>query len=124
MTSHPLTLHEPDLLQRNATCQRRSTLESLRGPLTLQSFCPPSLVASLKAESGLHAFAHVPEREHQLLLGIAERPERWHLLVRRNHLAKANCHAHQRIIMVHNRRGCRTQPGNHDPHRTRTGIIS
>ena len=35
----------------------------------------PSLVTSLKADRGLHAFTHVPEREHQLLLGIAERPD-------------------------------------------------
>jgi hypothetical protein len=35
------------------------------------SFCPPSPVKSLKADRGLHAFTHIPEREHQLLLGIA-----------------------------------------------------
>jgi len=75
MTSHPLTLHEPTLLQRSATCPRRSTFETAAGSLILHSFCPPSLVASLKADRGLHAFARVPEREHQLLLGIAERPD-------------------------------------------------
>jgi GNAT superfamily N-acetyltransferase len=32
-------------------------------------------VASLKADRGLRAFARVPEREHELLLGIAERPD-------------------------------------------------
>ena len=75
MTSHPLTLHEPTLLQRSAACPRRSTFETAAGSLILQSFCSPALVASLKAERGLHAFAHFPEREHQLLLGIAERPD-------------------------------------------------
>ncbi len=75
MTSHPLTLHEHTLLQRNADCPSRSTIETQAGPLILQSFCPPSLVASLKADRGLHAFARVPEREHELLLGIAERPD-------------------------------------------------
>ena len=75
MTSHPLTLDEHTLLQRSAACPRRSTFETAAGSLILHSFCPPSLVTSLKADRGLHAFAHVPEREHQLLLGIAERPD-------------------------------------------------
>ena len=75
MTSHPLTLDEPTLLQRSAACPRRSTFETAAGSLILHSFCPPSLVTSLKADRGLHAFAHIPEREHQLLLGIAERPD-------------------------------------------------
>ena len=75
MISQPLTLHEPDLLQRRAACPRRSTFETAAGSLILHSFCPPSLVTSLKADRGLHAFTHVPEREHQLLLGIAERPD-------------------------------------------------
>jgi GNAT superfamily N-acetyltransferase len=75
MTSHPLTLHEPTLLQRSAACPRRSTFETAAGSLILHSLCPPSLVASLRADRGLHAFARVPQREHQLLLGIAERPD-------------------------------------------------
>jgi GNAT superfamily N-acetyltransferase len=75
MTSHPLTLHEPTLLQRSTDAPRRSTFETAAGSLILHSFCPPSLVASLRADRGLHAFARVPEREHQLLLGIAERPD-------------------------------------------------
>ena len=77
MTSQPLTLHEPPLLQRSAACPRRSTFETAAGSLILHSFCPLSLVTSLKAERGLHAFTHVPEREHQLLLvRIGERVER------------------------------------------------
>jgi GNAT superfamily N-acetyltransferase len=75
MISQPLTLHEQTLLQRSAVYPRRSTFETAAGPLILHSFCPPSLVTSLKADRGLHAFTHVPEREHQLLLGIAERPD-------------------------------------------------
>ena len=75
MTSQLLTLHEQTLLQRSTACSRRSTFETAAGPLILQSFCSPTLVASLKAEGGLHAFAHFSEREHQLLLGIAERPD-------------------------------------------------
>jgi GNAT superfamily N-acetyltransferase len=75
MTSHPLMLHEPDLLQRSAACPRKSTFETAAGSLILHSFCPPSLVMSLKADRGLHAFTYVPEREHQLLLEIAERPD-------------------------------------------------
>src|SRR5258708_13367818 len=75
MTTHPLTLHEHTLLQRSADGSRRSAFETAAGSLMLHSFCPPSLVASLKAERGLHAFARVPEREHQLLLGTAERPD-------------------------------------------------
>src|SRR2546422_4073212 len=75
MTSHLLTFHEPDLLQRSAACPRRSAFETAAGSLILRSFCPPSLVTSLKADRGLRAFARVPEREHQLLLGIEERSE-------------------------------------------------
>jgi hypothetical protein len=75
MTSHPLTLDEHTLLLRSADGPSRSTFETAAGSLIMHSSCPPSLVASLKADRGLHAFARVPEREHQLLLGIAERPD-------------------------------------------------
>ena len=75
MTSQSLTLHEPTLLQRSADGPHRSTFETAAGSLILHNFCPPSLVASLKADRGLHAFARVPEREHQLLLRIAEHPD-------------------------------------------------
>jgi hypothetical protein len=75
MSSRPLTLHEQTLLQRSAAYPRRSTCGTAAGSLILHSFCPPSLVTSLRADRGLHAFTHVPEREHQLLLGIAERPD-------------------------------------------------
>jgi GNAT superfamily N-acetyltransferase len=75
MTTGQLSLYEPGLLQKSTTRPCRRGFETTGGPLTLQSFCSPALVASLKAESGLHAFAHFPEREHQLLQGIAERPD-------------------------------------------------
>jgi hypothetical protein len=60
MTSHPLTLHEHALLQRSAACPRTSAFETAAGSLILHSFCPPSLVASLKADRELHVFACVP----------------------------------------------------------------
>ncbi len=75
MASRHLTLDESDLLQKSNGSPLRRGFETATGPLILQNFCSPALVASLKAERGLHAFAHFPEREHQLLLGIAERPD-------------------------------------------------
>jgi GNAT superfamily N-acetyltransferase len=45
------------------------------GPLFLRSYCSPSLVEGLKADEGLRAFARRPEREHQLLLSVARKPE-------------------------------------------------
>jgi GNAT superfamily N-acetyltransferase len=41
----------------------------------LRDFCPPSLIERLTADSGLRAFARLPEREHQLLLDIAKRAD-------------------------------------------------
>ena len=62
-------------LRGSATPSRRKTLETSKGTLLLRDFCPPSLVDRLKADSGLRAFARLPEREHQLLLDIARRPD-------------------------------------------------
>jgi GNAT superfamily N-acetyltransferase len=76
MASRHLTLSESDLLQKSHGSPLRRGFETAAGPLILQRFCSPALVASLKAERGLHAFAHSPEREHHLLLEIAERPNR------------------------------------------------
>jgi GNAT superfamily N-acetyltransferase len=39
----------------------------------LQHHCSPAFVQSLRADSGLTAFARTPEREHALLLGLAQR---------------------------------------------------
>ncbi len=62
-------------LRGSATPSRSKTLETPSGPLLLRDFCPPSLVERLKPDSGLRAFARFPEREHQLLLNIAKRPD-------------------------------------------------
>jgi acetoin utilization deacetylase AcuC-like enzyme/GNAT superfamily N-acetyltransferase len=65
-----------DLLHPSGTATSRTkTLETPAGQLLLRDFCPPSLVERLKADSGLHAFARLPEREHQLLLSIAKSPD-------------------------------------------------
>ena len=45
------------------------------GPIFLQDHCPPALVESLRADCGLRAFARLPEREHALLLGLAQRSD-------------------------------------------------
>lgn len=62
-------------MSRSSTPSRTLFLETKKGPLLLRDFCPPSLVERLRADSGLCAFARVPEREHQLLLGIAKSPD-------------------------------------------------
>ena len=75
MSSQPLTLYKDSLQQSTADFTHTTAFETPAGSLMLQSFCPPSLVASLKVDRGLHAFARTPEREHQLLLGLAERSD-------------------------------------------------
>jgi acetoin utilization deacetylase AcuC-like enzyme/GNAT superfamily N-acetyltransferase len=62
-------------LRGSATPSRSKTLETSKGPVLLRDFCPPSLVERLVADNGLRSFARLPEREHQLLLGIAKRPD-------------------------------------------------
>ena len=62
-------------LRGSATPSRSKTLETPAGPLLLRDFCPPSLVERLTADNGMRAFARLPEREHQLLLSIAKRPD-------------------------------------------------
>jgi acetoin utilization deacetylase AcuC-like enzyme len=62
-------------LRGSATPSRSKPLETAAGQLLLRDFCPPSLVERLKADEGLRAFARLPEREHQLLLSIAKRPD-------------------------------------------------
>lgn len=66
-----------DLLHmtRSTAPSRSKTLETKAGTILLRDFCPPSLVERLHADSGLRAFARLPEREHQLLLGIAKSPD-------------------------------------------------
>ena len=43
--------------------------------MLLRDFCPPSLVERMGIDSGMRAFARLPEREKQLLYGIAKRPD-------------------------------------------------
>ncbi len=62
-------------LRGSSTLSRSKTLETATGPLLLRDFCPPSMVERLSADDGLRAFARLPEREHQLLLSIAKRPD-------------------------------------------------
>lgn len=59
----------------SAAPSRMQTIETPKGSVLLRDFCPPSLVERLTAESGLHAFARLPEREHQLLVDIAKNPD-------------------------------------------------
>ncbi len=60
---------------RGTATSRTKTLETPAGQLLLRDFCPASLVERLKADSGLHAFARLPELEQQLLLSIAKSPD-------------------------------------------------
>src|SRR5205085_5607281 len=62
-------------LHGSATPSRSRVLETAKGTLLLRDFCPPSLVERLTPDAGLRAFARLPEREHQLLLSIARRPD-------------------------------------------------
>ncbi|HZU66491.1 MAG TPA: GNAT family N-acetyltransferase [Ktedonobacteraceae bacterium] len=62
-------------LQGSATPSRSRSLETGKGTLLLRDFCPPSLIERLTIDAGLRAFARLPEREHQLLLSIARRPD-------------------------------------------------
>lgn len=63
------------VLREYSTPSQSRTIETPAGKLVLRNFCPPSLVESLRADCGLRAFARLPEREHQLLLNIAQRPD-------------------------------------------------
>ena len=54
---------------------RCTTLDTPSGPLLLHDWCSSSLIEGLRADNGLRAFARRPEREHQLLLNIAKKPE-------------------------------------------------
>lgn len=65
-----------DLLHTDSeTPSRIQMMETARGNILLRDFCPPSLVERLTIDSGLHAFARLPEREHQLLRSIAKSPD-------------------------------------------------
>jgi len=62
-------------LSENTRISRVKMHETSTRPLFLHSYCSPSLVEGLKADEGLRAFARRPEREHQLLLSVARKPE-------------------------------------------------
>jgi GNAT superfamily N-acetyltransferase len=51
------------------------TYKTPAGPLFLRNNCSPAFVESLQVDEGLRAFARLPEREHQLLLSIAQKPQ-------------------------------------------------
>jgi GNAT superfamily N-acetyltransferase len=59
----------------NGRFSRVKTYKTAAGPLFLRSCCSPALIEGLRADEGLRAFARLPEREHQLLLTLARRPE-------------------------------------------------
>jgi GNAT superfamily N-acetyltransferase len=62
-------------INEGADLPRTRTLETTAGTLLLQGRCQPSFVESLRVDSGLRAFARLPEREHQLLVNIAKRSD-------------------------------------------------
>jgi hypothetical protein len=43
-----------------------------RGEILLRDLCPPSLLQRLRPDPGLAAFTRRPEREHAILLRVAE----------------------------------------------------
>jgi acetoin utilization protein AcuA len=64
-----------DLLWKEATNAPCRILDTKAGPLFLHDHCPAVVVERLSAENGLHVFACFPEREYQLLLALAKRPD-------------------------------------------------
>lgn len=70
-----MTAGQREPLLGEASISPHKIIATPEGPLFLQAGCSPSLVACLRAESGLRAFARLPEREHALLLGLAQRSD-------------------------------------------------
>ncbi len=65
-----------DLLHpAGAASAQSEVFQTPKGSILLRDFCPSSLVERLTADSGLHAFARLPEQEHQLLVDIAGSPD-------------------------------------------------
>ena len=60
---------------RSKRVSRVKTYKTEMGLLFLRGCCSPALIEDLQADEGLRAFARLPEREHQLLLSLARRPE-------------------------------------------------
>ena len=67
-------LKEKTYLTRTTHNSRIKTYKTPSGSLFLRTFCTPSFVEGLKVDDGLRAFARLPEREHSLLLSIAQQP--------------------------------------------------
>jgi acetoin utilization deacetylase AcuC-like enzyme len=55
-----------------APSTRVETLDTARGRLVLRDLCPPSLIERLHPDPGLAAFNRRPERDHAILLRIAQ----------------------------------------------------
>jgi acetoin utilization deacetylase AcuC-like enzyme/GNAT superfamily N-acetyltransferase len=75
---HRTPLADPfDLLslRKSDAVSRSKKLETKAGVVLLRDTCPASLIERLEVDEGLHAFASLPEREHQLLLTIAQSPD-------------------------------------------------
>jgi GNAT superfamily N-acetyltransferase len=69
---------QPSSNQQRSGSTRNSHVKIYKtpaGPLFLRNNCLPSFVEGLQADEGLRAFARLPEREHQLLLSVAQKPE-------------------------------------------------
>src|SRR2546428_3805244 len=68
--------HSPtDEISGNTRISHVKIYKTHAGPLFLRNNCSPSFVEGLEADEGLRAFARLPEREHHLLLSLAQRPE-------------------------------------------------
>ncbi|MBV9230591.1 MAG: hypothetical protein JOZ18_14875 [Chloroflexi bacterium] len=59
-------------LSGSARETRGKRYETSSGIVFLRSCCSPTLVERLRVDEGLHAFARNAEREHQLLLSLAQ----------------------------------------------------
>jgi GNAT superfamily N-acetyltransferase len=68
---YPLTNEIPENIYNSPV----KTYKTSAGQLFLRSCCSPAFVESLQVDEGLRAFAHLPEREHDLLLSLASKPE-------------------------------------------------
>ena len=59
----------------NRHIARVKTYKTPAGPIFLRTCCIPEFVEGLNVDEGLRAFARLPEREHELLISIAQKPE-------------------------------------------------
>jgi len=63
------------LIQNTTRSSQVSRYETRAGSVLLRSCCSPAFVQGLRADEGLRAFARLPDREHALLLSLAQQPE-------------------------------------------------